>query len=109
MNRYCLTLDLIDDPALISEYENLHRQIWPEIASSIRGAGIDRMEIYRLANRLFMVMEVNQEFSFERKAAADAVNSSVQKWEKLMWKYQKALPGAKPGEKWILMNRIFEL
>jgi len=33
----------------------------------------------------------------------------VQEWEKLMWKYQQALPKAKPGEKWVLMNKIFEL
>lgn len=29
--------------------------------------------------------------------------------EKLMWKFQKALPEAKPGEKWLLMERIFKL
>jgi L-rhamnose mutarotase len=56
-----------------------------------------------------MIMEVNDSFSFEAKGAADAANPKVQEWEKLMWKYQKALPGAKPGEKWILMNKIFEL
>jgi L-rhamnose mutarotase len=33
----------------------------------------------------------------------------VQEWEELMWKYQQAIPGAKPGEKWVLMNKIFEL
>jgi L-rhamnose mutarotase len=33
----------------------------------------------------------------------------VQEWEKLMWKYQQALPSAKLGEKWILMEKIFEL
>jgi len=26
-----------------------------------------------------------------------------------MWKYQQALPGAQPGEKWVLMDKIFEL
>jgi L-rhamnose mutarotase len=24
-----------------------------------------------------------------------------------MWKYQQALPGARAGEKWMLMERIF--
>jgi L-rhamnose mutarotase len=27
----------------------------------------------------------------------------------LMWKFQKALPGARPGEKWLPMERIFKL
>jgi len=26
-----------------------------------------------------------------------------------MWKYQKEMSGAKPGEKWVLMDRIFSL
>jgi L-rhamnose mutarotase len=33
----------------------------------------------------------------------------VQQWEQLMWKYQQALPAAKPGEKWLIMDRIFSL
>jgi L-rhamnose mutarotase len=109
MKRYTLTLDLKDDAALISEYEDYHRAIWPEIRESIITSGIDNMEIYRFANRLFMIMEVNDEFSFEKKGAMDADNDKVQEWETLMWKYQQAVPGAKPGEKWVLMNKIFEL
>lgn len=109
MNRYCLTLDLIDDLALIKEYERLHEKIWPEIRQSIIDAGIEDMQIYRFANRLMMIMEVNDSFDFDRKSAMDAGNAKVQEWETLMWDYQKALPGAKPGEKWMLMENIFEL
>lgn len=109
VNRYCLALDLVDDAALIAEYEHYHREVWPEIKASITGAGIEKMEIYRIGNRLFMIMEVNDSFSFERKSAMDANNPKVQEWEQLMWKYQQALPVAKPGEKWLLMDRIFEL
>lgn len=109
MNRYCFTLDLIDDPELIREYEELHKKIWPEIHSSIVNSGIETMQIYRFANRLFMIMEVNDSFSFQQKSQLDAANEKVQEWETLMWKYQQALPGAQPGEKWMLMNHIFEL
>lgn len=56
-----------------------------------------------------MIMEVNSSFSFERKNAADQANNKVQQWEELMWKYQKALPIATPGQKWLLMNKIFQL
>jgi len=109
MNRYCFTLDLKDDPALIQEYEKLHQVIWPEIHASIVNSGIEAMQIYRFANRLFMIMDVRDSFSFEQKSVMDADNDKVQEWETLMWKYQQALPGAKPGEKWMLMNTIFEL
>lgn len=109
MKRYCLALDLNDDPELISEYEAYHRNVWPEILETIHSAGISQMEIYRLSNRLFMIMETDESFSFEQKAAADLSNPKVQEWEKLMWKYQQAIPGARPGEKWRLMDKIFDL
>jgi L-rhamnose mutarotase len=109
MRRYCLTLDLKDDPQLIAEYKNYHRKIWPEITASIRESGIEDMEIYLLGTRMFMIMEVSESFSFEEKAAADRDNPKVQEWEQLMWKFQQALPQAKAGEKWLRMERIFKL
>ena len=111
MKRYCLALDLVDDAALIEEYEHWHKSenAWPEIKQSITGSGITNMEIYRTGNRLFMIMETDDTFSFENKASMDAANDKVQEWEKLMWKFQKPLPWAKEGEKWILMDKIFAL
>jgi L-rhamnose mutarotase len=106
--RYCLALDLKEDEALIKEYEIYHQQVWPEILLSIQQAGIDHMEIYRVGNRLFMIIESNNAVDFAAKATADAANEKVQQWETLMWKYQQALPFAKPGEKWMMMNKIFE-
>jgi L-rhamnose mutarotase len=108
MKRYCLALDLVDDAAMIKEYENYHKTGRPEILKSIHDAGINLMEIYRAGNRMFMIMETNDNFSFEEKAAADAANPQVQQWEQLMWKYQQAIPSAKPGEKWVIMDKIFE-
>src|SRR5213595_3020600 len=107
--RYCLTLDLKDDPELIAEYRRHHEKIWPEITQSIRNAGIEDMEIYLLGTRMFMIMEVNQHFSFTAKAQADQLNPKVQEWEELMWKFQKPLPQAAPGEKWLLTERLFKL
>lgn len=107
--RYCLAVDLKNDPALIAEYEQYHNQVWPEILNSISSSGIESMEIYRTGNRLFMIMETKAGFSFEEKGKADAANAKVQEWEQLMWNYQQALPWAKKGEKWILMEKIFSL
>jgi L-rhamnose mutarotase len=107
--RYCLALDLKDDAAIIREYERWHENVWPEILSSIRNSGIRSMEIYRAGNRLFMIMETSADFSFEKKNAADQSDPKVQEWEKLMWNYQQALPFARPGEKWVVMNKIFSL
>lgn len=109
MKRYCLALDLKEDPKLIAEYEAYHKNVWPEILESIKKSGIEVLDIYRTGNRMFMIIEANDNFSFERKAKMDADNMKVQEWETLMWRFQQALPWAKQGEKWILMDKIFEL
>lgn len=107
--RFCLTLDLKDDPKLIAEYKRYHEKIWPEITQSIKDSGIEDMEIYLLGTRMFMIMEVSESFSFDAKTNADRLNSKVQEWERLMWRFQQSLPQAKPGEKWLPMERIFKL
>ena len=107
--RFCLALDLKEDAKLIAEYEDYHRNVWPEIIKSIKVSGIEVLDIYRTGNRMFMIIEANEDFSFEKKSAMDATNPRVEEWEKLMWKFQQALPWAKTGEKWILMDKIFSL
>lgn len=107
--RFCLTLDLKNDPQLIADYRRYHERIWPGITQSIKDSGVVDMEIYLLGKRMLMIMEVNESFSFEKKAKADQLNPKVQEWEQLMWKFQQPLPDARPGEKWVRMERIFKL
>jgi L-rhamnose mutarotase len=109
MQRFCLALDLVDNPEMIKEYEHHHApgSAWPEVTQHDIDAGIQNIEIFRTGNRMFMLMETNDDFSFADKAAADASDPKVQEWEELMWTYQQALPGAKPGEKWVLLESIF--
>ena len=109
MKKYCLAVDLVDDPVMIEEYEAYHKKIQPVIEKSIRDAGILNMEIFRLGTRMFMIMETEDDFDFERKAKMDAGNPDVQVWEQLMWKYQVGLPQAKEGEKWVLMKQLFNM
>lgn len=109
MERYCLTLDLKNDSVLIAEYEAYHRNVSKEILNSIKVSGVESMQIYRLGTRMFMIMETIDGFSFDKKTEMDANNPEVQAWEKLMWRYQEALPSAKEGEKWMLMNKIFSI
>lgn len=108
MKKYYLALDLKNDPRLIAEYEAYHQNVWPDILESIKSSGIQSMEIYRIENRLFMVMTVDESFSFDKKANMDNSNPRVQEWEDLMWKYQQEIPNSKPGEKWRLMGKVFD-
>jgi L-rhamnose mutarotase len=106
--RLVFALDLKDEPELQAEYRRHHQSVPAPVLASIHGSGIVSMQIYHLRDRLFMIMEVDEGFSLERKAAEDLANPDVQAWEALMWRFQQALPGTAPGGKWQLMEKIFE-
>jgi len=109
MPRHCLTLDLKDDATAIAEYKRYHHKIWPEVRDSLRAAGVEDMEIYLLGTRMFMIMDVNESFSLSAKAAADAANAKVQEWEAIMGGFQQPLPQSRPGQRWVVMERVFKL
>jgi L-rhamnose mutarotase len=111
MKTYCFALDLHDDPELIEEYKRWHRQenIWPEVLQCIRAPGVVSQEIYLTGDRLVLILQTTDEFDLEEKKAADSASPEMRKWEELMWKFQKPLPNARPGEKWVRMEKIFEV
>jgi L-rhamnose mutarotase len=106
MPRHVLTLDLKDDPALIAAYDAHHRAVWPEIEASILASGIRAMTIHRLGTRLVMILDVADDFSFAAKAAADAADPVVQRWETLMAQFQDVRVD---GAKWRAMDEIYVL
>lgn len=111
VKRYCQTLDLRDNPALIAEYRRLHSEqgVWREILDGIRSVGILEMEIYLLGTRLFMIVETAPDFDWTSAMARLATLPRQAEWEELTGRYQQALPGASSAEKWKLMERIFHL
>lgn len=109
MQRFCLSLELRDDPVLIAEYVRLHASVWPEIQQSILAAGVTDMQIFLLGTRLCMILEADDSFTMERKAAMDAANPKVLEWETLMTKFQKVNDGDNLTEKWQPMQKIFQL
>jgi L-rhamnose mutarotase len=109
MKRYCLTLNLRNDRALIAEYIEYHKEGRPEINQSIRDSGIVDMQIYELDGRLFMIMDTEDDFSFARKAQMDAANPAVQEWESLMARFQDVGAEDDPSAKWRVMAKIFQL
>jgi L-rhamnose mutarotase len=110
MQRHCLTLDLKNDATAIAEYKRYHVKIWPEVKQSLVDAGVEKMEIYLLGTRMFMIMDVNDSFSLSKKAAMDLANAKVQEWESIMHGLQQRLPGTGTGQYWWMeMERVFSL
>lgn len=109
--RYCMTLELKNDPVLIAEYENWHKSenIWKEIPEGIRQVGIIDLEIYRFGTTLFMISTVPVDFDFENQMSKLATLPRQAEWEEFMTKYQVSKPGSSSAEKWQKMERIFKL
>ena len=110
MKMYCFALDLHDDPTLIAEYKRWHQldRIWPEVLERAKAPGVLSEEIYLAGNRLVLILITTDDFSLKAKTAEDEGDEVMRKWEELMWKYQKPLPFAKLGQKWVLMEKIFD-
>jgi L-rhamnose mutarotase len=110
MKRYVLTVDLVDDPARIDEYKAHHHAVWPEVARSLRQVGVRAMDIYALGRRLTMVMDTTDAFDLRRSFARHAASGPrVREWEELMRTFQVPPPGARSGEVWARMDRVFHL
>ena len=109
--RYCKSLELKNDEALIEEYKRLHSQEEHKklIRDGIRSVGILEMEIYIHKNKLFMIMETPLDFDYEDAMSRLAGLPGQAEWEKLVDKYQACEPGSSSSEKWQLMERMFFL
>lgn len=111
VKRYCQTLDLKDNPELITEYRKRHskEEAWPEIRQGIREVGILEMEIYILGNRLFMIVETPLDFDWSSAMKRLATLPRQEEWEAYMSIFQQAEANATSDEKWQLMDRMFYL
>ncbi|WP_321438042.1 L-rhamnose mutarotase [uncultured Bacteroides sp.] len=109
VKRYCQTLDLKDDPALIAEYVKRHSNPWPEIPAGIREVGILEMEIFLLGTKLFMIVETPLDFDWNTAMTKLATLPRQAEWEEYMSIFQMASPEASSAEKWQMMDEIFRL
>jgi len=72
-------------PELKDEYKKAHDEIWPEMASAIKDAGISNYSIYfRKDGTLFSYMETDDYEGAMAKLAKTEVNA---RWQKYMDKY----------------------
>jgi L-rhamnose mutarotase len=109
--RFCKTLELKNDPALIEAYKKVHAgtNVWPEITQGMKEVGIIDMEIYISGSRLFMIMDTLPDFDHQRAMAELAQKPRQAEWETFVSRFQKSSSDASAGEKWIVLERIFKL
>lgn len=109
--RYCKTLLLENNPDLIEAYKEVHSpgNTWPEIAQGMKEVGILDMEIYIHENRLFMIMDTMADFDHDRAMNELAGKPRQSEWEAFVSRFQVTSKEASANEKWVLMERIYEL
>lgn len=108
MKTFAQALDLVDDPAAISAYEEYHRAVWPEVLAALREIGIERMEIFRVGTRMFMYFSAPDDFDPERDFQTYTASERCREWDQLMRQYQQRIPSATEGEWWTPMPCVFD-
>lgn len=111
VKRYCQTMKLKDDVALIRKYREAHdkEHFWDEIKQGIKAVGILEMEIYILGNTLFMIVDAPLDFDWDEAMARLATLPRQQEWEDHVASFQDCAEGATSDEKWQMMERMFYL
>lgn len=109
--RYCKILTLRNDPDLIRQYKEVHavNKAWPEITRGMKDVGILDMEIYIHGNILFMIMDTKPDFDHDKAMKALASGPRQKEWEEYVSRFQNTSSDASAGDKWTLMERIYEM
>lgn len=108
MKRFCQTLTLKNDPQLVEKYIEVHSHVWPEIIEGQHQVGILSMQIYAKGNVLFMIVDTNDDFEWERDMSRLATLPRQAEWEAYVSQFQGCDPTATSAEKWQLMGKIFD-
>ncbi|MCQ2288655.1 MAG: L-rhamnose mutarotase [Muribaculaceae bacterium] len=108
MKRYCQTLTLRDDPALVEKYIEVHSHVWPEVIAGQHEVGILSMEIYAQGRTLFMIVDTVDDFDWQRDMARLATLPRQAEWEAYVSQFQGCDPNATSAQKWQLMTKIFD-
>lgn len=107
MKRYCQTLELKNDQALIDKYVAEHANVWDEVQQGMKEVGILDMQIYIHENRLFMIVDTVDDFDWQRDMNRLASLPMQAEWD--MDQYQEVEQGKKSTDKWQMMEQIFTL
>jgi len=109
--RHVFVLDLVDDAEAIAAYRAWHRPGGPPpaVTRAIRESGIASMEIWQVGDRLVMVMVTTPAYDPVASAERNALDPDIRAWETLMDRFQRRLPFAQAGQKWVPAERIYDL
>jgi L-rhamnose mutarotase len=106
MKRYGSVIKV--KPEKLTEYKELHENVWPEVLKMIGKCNIRNYSIYHKDGYLFSYFEyIGDDYSADvQKMAEDPI---TQDWWKLTDPCQEPLETRKKGEQWASMDELFHV
>jgi L-rhamnose mutarotase len=93
-------------PNAITEYEESHRKVWPELLAKLKEVGISEYSIFRRGQDLFLVMRVDD---FDRAWDMLDRDPTNLRWQQEMAELFEPVPDLQPGERFAMMKEVFYL
>lgn len=87
----------------ISEYDEAHKQVWPELLVELEGFGVTDYSIFRRGQELFLYLRVPDIDQLLQQLYASEIN---QRWQKRMENIFEPVP-LEPGERLAMMKEVF--
>jgi L-rhamnose mutarotase len=104
-----MMVNLKNDSAIIQRYEAYHAAAWPEVTEASKAAGFVKINIYRLGNRIVMVLTVPENWDAQEGSQRYlSYSPRVKEWVDTMAAMQEVSPEAPEGSNgWSPMKRIY--
>ena len=93
-------------PGKEEEYDQAHREVWPDLLRKLKQVGISNYSIFRRRQDLFLVMEVDDFEGAWKELDQDPTNK---KWQAFMSPLFDVVPDLVPGERFAMMREVFYL
>lgn len=104
MSRYAFRLKI--KPDKVAEYEEAHRNVWPELRAVIKNAGITDYSIFRHGTDLFFYLRADDFHRAWAEVEQSSVNSS---WQDMMAPLFDVSQAADDNERFPMMSEVFFL
>ncbi|WP_207535195.1 L-rhamnose mutarotase [Desertivirga arenae] len=104
-----LTANLVKDSLLQKEYLDYHAtqfKKWPEVSQGFCNAQFQQLLIFKNGPQLMLVISIPKGESLDKLNLKTTENNPrVEEWNRVMSKYQEGIPGTKPDETWVFLER----
>lgn len=103
--------ELLNEAEAIKKYEFLHSRegAWPEVVHAARTSGIQKVKIYRFANKLVMIITVPQDLDIEKMNRIYGSSSNrISDWDAVTKELMQTPEGAEEGATWVPMELIHD-